>query len=145
MDMQLPLPCSITCPWRLGRIQNFIIPRCLGLFSTHYQMLTNEFQENPFVKMMYMSFYSDDDRGDMTFLYRLTPGVCSKSYGMVVAKMAGISDEIIEAANVVAADFEKSQQWNQSSNSELSLGKLDVFSSLFKDGRTSACLDYLTK
>jgi DNA mismatch repair protein MSH6 len=89
---------------------------------------------------MYMSFYSCPDKRDMTFLYRLTPGVCSKSYGMVVAKMAGIPDAIIEKANVIAAEFEENQQWNQDGGDAHSLGRLAVFTSLFKDDRGSlAC------
>lgn len=49
---------------------------------------------NPIVKMMFMSYVSDDEKRDMTFLYKLNPGVCSKSYGMVVAQMAGIPSEV---------------------------------------------------
>lgn len=36
--------------------------RCLGLFSTHYGALTSEFMGNPLVKLMFMSFFSDEEK-----------------------------------------------------------------------------------
>ena len=48
----------------------------------------------------------------VTFLYRLTEGVCPKSYGMNVAAMAGLPHEIIEVAEKVANDFEAVQLEN---------------------------------
>ncbi len=36
--------------------------RCLGLFSTHYGMLTKEFESNPLVRLMFMSFFSDEEK-----------------------------------------------------------------------------------
>lgn len=35
---------------------------CLGLFSTHYGTLTQEFANNALVALKYMSFYVDQDR-----------------------------------------------------------------------------------
>lgn len=47
-------------------------------------------------------------RGDVTFLYQLTEGVCPKSYGMNVALMAGIDAKIVKRAQDIAEEFEKS-------------------------------------
>ncbi|KAI9201827.1 DNA mismatch repair protein msh6 [Polychytrium aggregatum] len=87
--------------------------RCLGLFSTHYGMLTEEFKSNPLVGLMFMNFYSDDNKREVTFLYKLTKGVCPKSFGMNVASMAGVPEEIIATAEEVAAEFEREQKTRQ--------------------------------
>ncbi|KAJ3219606.1 DNA mismatch repair protein msh6 [Dinochytrium kinnereticum] len=63
--------------------------RCLGLFSTHYGMLTSEFMEN-----------------------KLATGACPKSFGMNVASMAGIPSDIIDCADDVASNFERSLRLN---------------------------------
>ena len=85
--------------------------RCLGLFSTHYQKLTEEFENNPLIKMQYMNFICDDERNDITFLYKLVDGVCTQSHGMTVALMAGVPAEIIENANKIAQEFDGTQKW----------------------------------
>lgn len=77
----------------------------------------------------------------MTFLYRLTPGVCDKSYGMVVARMAGIPMGIVERASGIAEEFEKGQKWGKEGG--VGLGKLAVFERMFGEGEVSrACLEY---
>ncbi|KAJ3298249.1 DNA mismatch repair protein msh6 [Borealophlyctis nickersoniae] len=87
--------------------------QCLGLFSTHYGMLTKEFESNPLVALMYMDFFSDEERREVTFLYKLKSGSCPKSYGMNVASMAGVPHEIVDRAESVAAAFEKTQKIRQ--------------------------------
>ena len=48
----------------------------------------------------------DDDEHNVTFLYKLTEGICEKSFGMNVATMAGIPLEIVKRATVVAEEVE---------------------------------------
>ncbi|TPX69650.1 hypothetical protein SpCBS45565_g02308 [Spizellomyces sp. 'palustris'] len=84
--------------------------RCLGLFSTHYRMLTTEFADNSLITMKYMSFLTDEEKREVTFLYKLTDGSCPKSYGMNVASMAGVPIEIVEKADKIAASFQDSKE-----------------------------------
>lgn len=42
----------------------------------------------------YLPFLTLLHRRDITFLYRLEDGVCSQSFGMHVARMAGMCDEV---------------------------------------------------
>lgn len=81
-----------------------------------------------------MNFVSNDEKHDITFLYKLTRGVCPKSFGMVVASMAGVPLEIIETADRVAGEFEKSQRWQEAqvSASKTGLGLNFKFSSLMQ-------------
>ncbi|CAJ0648884.1 10653_t:CDS:10 [Entrophospora sp. SA101] len=85
---------------------------CLGLFSTHYGMLTKEFSNNPNIALKHMSCHMDQKLREVTFLYKLVPGVCPKSYGMNVASMAGIPSQIVESAEVIARKFEESSKLN---------------------------------
>ncbi|KAI8593896.1 muts domain V-domain-containing protein [Geranomyces variabilis] len=107
--------------------------RCLGLFSTHYRMLTSEYAHNPLVAMKYMSFMTDEDKHEVTFLYKLTDGSCPKSYGMNVACMAGIPTEIVERAEAIASQFQKTKESMETiAHSEFgsSLGALATFALL---------------
>lgn len=67
---------------------------CRLLFATHYHLLTDEFKYHPTVLLAQMATTLDDNTGELTFLYKLEPGVCPKSYGMKVAELAGISVKV---------------------------------------------------
>lgn len=79
---------------------------CRTLFSTHYHMLTDEVVRNPHIALKHMSCHIDDDRKEVTFLYKVADGVCPKSYGMNVARMAGVNEEIVASAEKIAQKFE---------------------------------------
>ena len=42
----------------------------------------------------------------MTFLYKLTPGSCPKSYGVNVARLAGLPESVLKCAAKTAAAHE---------------------------------------
>jgi len=79
---------------------------CRALFATHYHSLTDDFKFNPKVSLQHMACQVHESSRDVTFLYQLTPGVCSKSYGLNVAGMAGVPLKIIDTAESTAAKFE---------------------------------------
>lgn len=54
-----------------------------------------------------------EDQSDVTFLYTLVKGVCSKSFGMNVAKLAGIAPEVIHRAEVSAKELEENSASSQ--------------------------------
>lgn len=82
---------------------------CRVLFSTHYTTLTDEFlMESEAVSLNHMACQaSGGEQDDVVFLYKLCPGVCPKSYGMMVAKMAGLPLEVVDHARDIAAEFEQ--------------------------------------
>jgi DNA mismatch repair protein MSH6 len=47
-----------------------------------------------------------DDDHQVTFLYKLVPGACSKSYGVNVARLAQLPTDVIERAQEMARQFE---------------------------------------
>ena len=50
------------------------------------------------------------NRREVVFLYKLTPGSSTKSFGMHVASMAGVPSHVVDVAEKHAHEFEKTYQ-----------------------------------
>ena len=48
----------------------------------------------------------DEGNSNITFLYTLGPGSCPKSFGINVAKLAGLPEEVLANAKRVSSEFE---------------------------------------
>lgn len=84
---------------------------CLGMFSTHYHHLAVNYRNDPGVSLCHMACQVGDGADGMeevTFLYRLTPGPCPKSYGVNVARLAGLPECILQKAASRSRKFEHS-------------------------------------
>lgn len=75
------------------------------LFATHYHELTELAESLPGAKN-YQVLATEKD-GDVVFLHKLKRGKASKSYGIAVAKLAGLPQKVIERAKDVLAKLEK--------------------------------------
>jgi DNA mismatch repair protein MutS len=75
------------------------------LFATHYHELT-ELVENLRGAKNYQMTATERD-GEVVFLHKLEAGKASKSYGVAVAKLAGLPLPVIERAKDVLAKLEK--------------------------------------
>lgn len=76
------------------------------LFATHYHELqVLEDQHTNKVKNFHMAVA--DDQGEPVFLHTILPGGASHSFGVAVAKLAGIPEPVINRANQLLADLEK--------------------------------------
>ena len=83
-------------------------PACRLIFSTHYHELSeleNEFQE---VRSYRMEVREDGDRA--VFLYRAVPGRADRSYGVHVARLAGIPAPITRRAAELLVSLESESQ-----------------------------------
>ncbi|KAJ9171734.1 hypothetical protein P3X46_015053 [Hevea brasiliensis] len=83
--------------------------QCRGMFSTHYHRLAVDYQKDPKVSLCHMACQVGTGVGEVeevTFLYRLMPGACPKSYGVNVARLAGLPDSILEKAAAKSREFE---------------------------------------
>ncbi|CAH7683992.1 muts domain V-domain-containing protein [Phakopsora pachyrhizi] len=80
---------------------------CLGFFATHYSALTEDFETHPNIAPKYMLTNVDETTREVVFLYKLASGISPKSYGPHVAKMAGISSQIVQRAISISEEFEK--------------------------------------
>jgi DNA mismatch repair protein MutS len=84
------------------------------LFATHYHELTDVAPLLP--RCANFSFTVREQHGQVLFMRKLKPGPADKSYGIAVARLAGLPRGVIERAKQVLADFEKGE--------ELSVGRL---------------------
>jgi DNA mismatch repair protein MutS len=75
------------------------------IFATHYHELTELAENLPGAKNYQMTATERD--GDVVFLHKLEPGKTSKSYGIAVAKLAGLPQQVIERAKGVLEKLEK--------------------------------------
>ncbi|KAJ6343741.1 hypothetical protein OIU76_005481 [Salix suchowensis] len=82
--------------------------QCRGMFSTHYHRLAVDYQKDSKVSLCHMSCQVGNGAGveEVTFLYRLRPGACPKSYGVNVARLAGLPDSILQNAAAKSREFE---------------------------------------
>ena len=67
-------------------------------FATHYHELTHMADRYPRIINKHMKILEDKDLEQITFLYQLVDGFASKSYGIHVAKLAGIPPNVIKKA-----------------------------------------------
>ncbi len=70
------------------------------LFATHYHELASMADELPHLNVYTMQI-SDDMQGEIVFLHRVTPGCIGRSYGVHVAKLAGMPQSIVHRAEEV--------------------------------------------
>jgi DNA mismatch repair protein MutS len=76
------------------------------LFATHYHELISLAD-----KLQHAANYSvavkDDSKDGVVFLYKILRGGVDKSYGIEVAKLAGLPDEVIAKARKILVDLEE--------------------------------------
>lgn len=77
------------------------------LFATHYHELTSLEQEMPHIKNYAISVR--EHNGDLVFLRKIAPGTANKSYGIQVAKLAGLPIPIVNQARKILKTLEKNQ------------------------------------
>ena len=75
------------------------------LFATHYHEMTELAENMPGAKNYQLTAIEKD--GEVVFLHKLLPGKASKSYGIAVARLAGLPQSVIERAKAVLAKLEK--------------------------------------
>jgi DNA mismatch repair protein MutS len=74
------------------------------LFATHYHELVELASFLPRVKNFNVAVA--EDRGEVTFLYKIVPGGVDKSYGIHVAKLAGLPKSVVHRAREVLEELE---------------------------------------
>ena len=75
-------------------------------FSTHYHELTDLSNTLPNLKNVHVS--AIEDNGNITFLHKIKDGSIDKSYGLHVAKLAKLPDELLKRANEILETYENS-------------------------------------
>lgn len=75
------------------------------LFATHYHELTELAENLPGAKNYQLT--ATEHNGDVVFLHKLQKGKASKSYGIAVARLAGLPVSVIERAKDVLTRLER--------------------------------------
>lgn len=86
--------------------------RSLTLFATHYFELTELEKQHAGVHNLNVSAKEHGD--DIIFLHRVEAGAASRSYGVQVAKLAGVPKEVVARAWQLLDEFEKNSGNNGS-------------------------------
>lgn len=95
---------GISLAWSIVEyIQSHI--KCKTLFATHYHELTD--LENKFDEVKNYSIAVKEQGESIIFLRKIIPQGADKSYGIYVAKLAKLPDEVIDRAKNILKDLEK--------------------------------------
>ncbi|GAW25492.1 putative DNA mismatch repair protein msh6 [Rosellinia necatrix] len=115
---------------------------CIGFFATHYHSLATEFENHPEIRAKRMQIHVDDENRRVTFLYKLEDGVAEGSFGMHCAAMCGISNRVIERAEVAAREWEHTSRLKESLDKAkegcyIPLGILSDVAALLDEGKST--------
>ena len=106
--------------------------QCITLFSTHYHELTM-MDDKYHIQNVHASASVENDH--IVFLYKIKQGRSHKSYGINVAKLAKLPQQVIERASQILTSLEDNNIEtivNVSSNSEVIIKESDVEKALSK-------------
>src|SRR5690606_37573226 len=78
---------------------------CRTLFATHYHELTDLQHSLAGVRNLNVAVREWQD--DVVFLHKIVPGAADKSYGIHVARLAGVPREVNERAKQILAQLEQ--------------------------------------
>lgn len=81
---------------------------CKTLFSTHYHELTQLENKLKNLKNVHVSAY--EENGKITFLHKIKDGSIDKSYGIHVARLALLPDELIKRAEQILLQYENKNE-----------------------------------
>jgi DNA mismatch repair protein MutS len=78
--------------------------RCRALFATHFHEMTALAAKLP--RLFNATMRVKEWQGEVVFLHEVVPGAADRSYGIQVAKLAGLPPSVIERAKLVLAQLE---------------------------------------
>ena len=78
---------------------------CRTLFATHYHELTDlsETMEG----ILNFNVAVKEERGEVVFLHKIVPGAADKSYGIHVAKLAGVPSAVVKRSQEILNELER--------------------------------------
>lgn len=96
------------------------------LFSTHYHELTS--LENKLKGLKNVHVSAEEDNGKLIFLHKVKNGSIDKSYGINVAKLANMPDELLDRAQDILSNYENNgiKNMRNSDVTQLSMDFMEV-------------------
>jgi len=98
--------------------------RCRCLFATHYHELTRLSESLDALSLHHVR--AKEYKGDLVLLHELADGPADRSYGIAVAKLAGLPPQVVERASAVLGKLEKGRA--ETGGLAAGLGDLPLFS-----------------
>jgi len=92
-----------------GLVEHFIEKtRALTLFATHYHELIDVIDSHSAAKNLTVE--TINHKGNIQFLYRLIEKAASQSFGLYVAKLAGLPASVLKRSEEILSQLEKGQE-----------------------------------
>jgi len=95
---------GLAIAWAVGEYLDAVVG-CRVLFATHYHELTELAARSDHIGNRSVSAQEVD--GELVFLHRLVSGSVSHSYGVAVAKLAGLPERVLARARALLKSFEE--------------------------------------
>ncbi|WP_153720362.1 DNA mismatch repair protein MutS [Sporosarcina cascadiensis] len=95
------------------------------LFSTHYHELTK--LEDVLARLMNVHVAAKEQNGKVVFLHKVLPGAADKSYGIHVAELAGLPNELVGRAKDLLYCFEEESAGKDANSVSEQLALFDSF------------------
>ncbi len=92
----------------IEHIHNHPRLRAKTLFATHYHELTDLAERLPHVVNYNVAVDDSGNGDDVVFLRRIIPGKADRSYGVHVARLAGLPTPVVTRAEEILEDLERS-------------------------------------
>ncbi len=127
-------------------VEHISNPKILGartLFATHYHELTE--LEGKLSNVHNYRIAVKERGDDIVFLRKIVPGGADRSYGIQVARLAGVPDAVIERAKAISEELERENLNNIAANlsgeaaaggshlDEVDLGQMSLFDTVTDD------------
>ena len=84
------------------------VNRCRALFATHFHELTGLADRLP--RLANATLRVTEWNGEVVFLHEVVPGAADRSYGLQVARLAGLPPAVIERARNILSELERSER-----------------------------------
>jgi DNA mismatch repair protein MutS len=95
---------GLSLAWAISEYLHSTI-KCKSVFATHYHQLTQLEGILPGIKNY--SIAVKEEKGNITFLRTVVPGATDRSYGVHVARLAGVPDAVTRRADQILKEIEK--------------------------------------
>ncbi|MCX6292761.1 MAG: DNA mismatch repair protein MutS, partial [Sphingobacteriales bacterium] len=134
---------GISIAWSIAEFLHECVQMPKTLFATHYHEL-NEL-ENKFNRIKNYHITNKEVGNKVIFLRKLAAGGSTHSFGIHVARMAGMPPELINRANEILKQLEESRDGNENNfqnsikqinNTKMQLSIFDAHSMTFEEIRT---------
>ena len=120
---------GVSIAWAISEFIHNHSTRAKTLFATHYHELNEMTLSYDRIKNFNVSI--KEEKNDVLFLRKLIPGGSEHSFGIHVAKMAGMPRKVLNKANSILKKLEKSHS-NEQLNKEIKSIKDDIQLEFFK-------------